>query len=82
MRPQSMAQMLAELQEQGLIARARDPRDGRRALVTLTGGGIATLTECRRQREGWLAGELSALSPPELETLTQALPLLRQIAES
>ena len=82
MRPQSMAQMLAELEEQGLIARARDPRDGRRALVTLTGGGIATLTECRRQREGWLAGELSALSPPELETLTRALPLLRQIAES
>jgi len=74
--------MLAELEEQGLIARARDPRDGRRALVTLTGGGIATLTECRRQREaGWPVNSTPS-ARPELETLTRALPLLRQIAES
>jgi DNA-binding MarR family transcriptional regulator len=82
MRPQSMAQTLAELQEQGLIIRTPDPRDGRRALVELTAGGIAMLAECRRRRDGWLAGELSELSPNELDTLARALPLLRRLAES
>jgi DNA-binding MarR family transcriptional regulator len=82
MRPQSMAQMLAELEEHDLIVRTPDPNDGRRALVALTGSGRATLAECRRQREGWLAGVLTQLSPAELETLADALPLLRRLAES
>lgn len=82
MRPQSMAQMLAELEEQDLIVRTPDPNDGRRALVALTGAGRATLAECRRQREGWLAGVLTQLSTAELETLIDALPLLRRLAES
>ena len=82
MRPQSMAQMLAELDEQGLIVRTPDPNDGRRALVALTAAGGATLAECRRQREGWLAGVLTQLSPAELGTLVDALPLLRRLAES
>jgi DNA-binding MarR family transcriptional regulator len=81
MRPQSMAQTLAELNEQGLIVRTPDPHDGRRALVALTAEGRATLAECRRQREGWLAAALTQLTPSELDTLTQALPLLRRLAE-
>ena len=82
MRPQSMAQTLAELEEQALVAREPDPNDGRRAVVTLTAGGIAMLTECRRQREGWLSRELSTLDGAEIATLTGALALLRRLADS
>jgi DNA-binding MarR family transcriptional regulator len=81
MRPQSMAQMLAELEEQQMILRTPDPTDGRRALVALTPRGRATLAECRLQREGWLAGALTQLSASELKALSDALPALRRLAE-
>jgi len=81
MRPQSMAQMLSELEEQQMILRTPDPTDGRRALVALTPSGRATLAECRLQREGWLAGALTQLSASELDALSDALPSLRRLAE-
>jgi len=38
-RPQSMATIVAALEQRGLIKRTPDPEDGRRQMVTLTGGG-------------------------------------------
>ena len=82
-RPQSMAQTIADLESDGLIARRPDPGDGRRTLVELTERGLLTLQEDRRQREGWLAEAISDdLSSREQELLAQALPLLRRLAEN
>src|SRR5436305_7020811 len=48
-RPQSMAQTVADLEADGYVARHPDPTDGRRALVELTEAGRTTLQADRRQ---------------------------------
>lgn len=81
-RPQSMTQTISDLEADGLIARRPDPADGRRILVELTEEGRQTLAADRRQREGWLARAIAEdLSAPEQRVLTQALALLRRLAE-
>jgi DNA-binding MarR family transcriptional regulator len=82
-RPQSMAQTVSELEEDGLVSRHPDPDDRRRAIVELTESGHAVLAAERRQREGWLAQAIvEGLSEEEQQVLAEAVPLLRQIAES
>jgi DNA-binding MarR family transcriptional regulator len=81
-RPQSMTQTVSDLEADGLIARHPDPADGRRTLVELTEQGLQTLERDRRQREGWLARAIAEdLSAEEQQVLTQALALLRRLAE-
>jgi len=81
-RPQSMAQTVAELQAAGLVSRTPDPTDGRRVLIELTARGRETLGADRRRREGWLAEAMAAeLTPDEQETLIRAVPLLRRLAQ-
>jgi len=81
-RPQSMAQTVADLEAGGLISRRPDPADGRRSLVELTVKGTEMLQEDRRDRVGWLAGALdSELSPPEQRRLAATIGLLRRLAE-
>jgi DNA-binding MarR family transcriptional regulator len=82
-RPQSMAQTVAELEAEGLVSRRSDPYDKRRALVELTELGSATLNADRRQREGWLAQAIAGdLSQEEQVVLREAAGLLRRLAES
>ena len=82
-RPQSMAQTVAELGAAGLVARSPDPTDGRQILIELTERGRTTLAEERARREGWLASAIeSVLTAEEQETLLQALPILRRLAQS
>jgi DNA-binding MarR family transcriptional regulator len=82
-RPQSMTQIVADLEADGLITRSADPTDGRRALVELTEQGLKTLREDRRDREGWLARMITEdLSPSEQQLLAEALPLLERLAEN
>jgi DNA-binding MarR family transcriptional regulator len=81
-RPQSMAQTVAELEGAGLVARRPDPLDGRRMLVELTDGGNAALAADRRQREGWLADAIAErLSVEERRVLQRTLALLDRLAE-
>jgi len=82
-RPQSMAQTVADLEADGFVSRRPDPDDGRRALVELTEHGRTALNDDRRKREGWLAGVIADdLSAEEQAVLRQAAALLRRIAES
>jgi DNA-binding MarR family transcriptional regulator len=82
-RPQSMAQTVAELQTTGLVARRPHPLDRRRILIELTGEGGTALADDRRRREGWLAHAIETeLSPEERETLARAVPLIRRLASS
>ena len=81
-RPQSMAQTVAELELGGLVARRPDPLDGRRMLVELTDEGRAALLDDRREREGWLAEAISQrLTAEEQLVLRQAVELLDRLAE-
>jgi DNA-binding MarR family transcriptional regulator len=81
-RPQSMGQTVAELEEQGLVGRRADPDDGRRTLIELTEAGRVELREVRGRREGWLAEAIEEnFSDRERRELERALPLLGRLAE-
>jgi DNA-binding MarR family transcriptional regulator len=81
-RPQSMAQTVSDLESERLVERRPDPSDGRRALVELTRGGREALHADRRRRDGWLAQAIHQdLSAEEQRTLSEAVELLRRLAE-
>jgi DNA-binding MarR family transcriptional regulator len=82
-RPQSMAQAVAELEADGLVSRRPDPGDRRRALVELTEQGLSVLQADRRQREGWLAQAMAdGFTEREQEVLEEAIGLLRSLADA
>jgi DNA-binding MarR family transcriptional regulator len=81
-RPQSMAQTVAELEAAGMVTRRPDPEDGRRALVELTTHGIATLRADRRDREGWLARAIvDDLDDADRAALRHCVDVLRRLAD-
>jgi DNA-binding MarR family transcriptional regulator len=82
-RPQSMAQTLADLEADGLIVRRPDPDDRRRTLVELSEAGRDALERDRRHREGWLARAIAEeLSEEEREVLGEAVGLLERLTRS
>ncbi len=82
MRPQSMAQTVHDLEQDGLVSRRPDPADGRRAFVELTGAGRDLLYATRARRETWLAQALDrTLDDRERELLRDALELLERLAD-
>ena len=82
MRPQSMAQTLADLEADGLIQRTPHPTDRRQVLISATDRGRAALAADRARREGWLSRAIETeLSSEEQDILIRAVPLLRRIAQ-
>jgi DNA-binding MarR family transcriptional regulator len=82
MRPQSMAQTVADLQNEGFVARRADPSDGRQIMVELTKRGRELLARERRRREDWLSTAIAdELTPAEQRVLVRAIDLLRRLAE-
>ena len=82
-RPQSMAQTIADLEGDGFISRTPDPVDRRQVLIAITDEGRAALDEDRARREGWLAEAIATeLTPEEQDVIVRAVPLLRRLAQS
>ena len=80
-RPQSMAQTLADLEADELISRRPDPEDRRQVLIELTARGSERVAEGRGRREDWLAAAIAAeRSSEEQRTLLAAVPLLRRLS--
>jgi DNA-binding MarR family transcriptional regulator len=80
---QSMGATLAGLEARGLVARASDPGDGRRVVMSATEAGLETLQTGRNARLQALARALSsAFSPAELEALREAAPLIERLAQN
>jgi len=83
MRPQSMAQIVHDLEAAGLVSRRPDPADGRRAFVELTAAGLDILQTTRASRETWLAEALAReLDADERALMHEALALLRRVADA
>ena len=81
--PQSIGATLGALQGRGLIAKAPDPEDGRRMILSLTDAGLEVLRHRRNRRTEELARALSAgFTKTELEQLAAATPLLERLANS
>ena len=81
--PQSMGATVAALEARGLVARASDPDDGRRVVLSITDAGLQVLRERRGARVERMAQALSAgFTPAELEQLSVAAPLLERLAHN
>jgi DNA-binding MarR family transcriptional regulator len=80
--PQSMGATLAMLEQRGLIARRRDPQDGRRIMLSITGAGGQMVRDRRGARTELIAKALATgFTPLELRQLRTAAPLLERLAE-
>src|SRR5882757_6828826 len=79
-RPQSMFTIVAALQERGLVARAPDPNDGRRIVLSLTDSGREGMHGARTEKARRLTAAIAdELTPDEQRQLAAALPLLARI---
>ncbi|MET8586534.1 MarR family transcriptional regulator [Streptomyces collinus] len=80
-RPQAMATTLAGLERRGLVSRAPDAADGRRAVVSVTAAGRSVLEERRSESVERLARALDEFTPQERAALRAAMPLLDRLAD-
>jgi DNA-binding MarR family transcriptional regulator len=81
-RPQSMGATVAAIEAEDLVRRSPDPRDGRRAVISLTDAGRRTLAENRARRQEWLESAMEArLSKAELATIRNAVATLNRLVE-
>ena len=78
----AMTQLVARLQDAGLVRREADPADGRVVQVRLTDQGRDTLARRRAVRAERLAGLLERLSLEEREALSVALPAIDALANA
>lgn len=81
-RPQSMAEIVADLEADALVSRRPDPHDRRCILVEITSRGRDQLVAERGRRDDWLAATIrDELTTAEQRTLLAAIPLLRRLVE-
>ena len=69
----NMVELLDGLETLEYAARARDPRDRRRYVVTITGRGRSAVEELRQAIAAYNSGFLSPLTEPEREVLASSL---------
>ncbi len=72
---------LGVLCDAGLIARARDPEDGRSALVSATAAGRERLRRLRSRKNAYLARRMRDLPAEDVETLDRAATILEGMLE-
>ena len=81
--PQSMGATLGALEARGLIERAPDPADGRRAVMSITEAGRQLLRSRRTAKVQQLSRALSTeFTPGELDQLAAITPLLERLAQN
>jgi DNA-binding MarR family transcriptional regulator len=73
--------LVARLEEEGLVERAADPRDGRACLVSPSTVGRETLHEIRGRKTAYLAQRLDALPAEDVATLERAAEVLERMLE-
>ena len=77
-----MTQLIARLQDSGLVGRDADPSDGRVVQVRLTDAGREMLARRRAVRAERLAVILAWISPEDRAALAAALPAIDALASA
>ena len=81
-KPQTMGELVAELEADQLVTRRDDAEDGRRKLVSITRAGNRVITESRAERQSWLVRAIETqLDADEQRTLAGAVEILRKLSE-
>jgi DNA-binding MarR family transcriptional regulator len=78
----AMTQLIARLEDTGLVRREADPADGRVVQVRLTDQGRETLARRRAVRAERLAVILDRISPQDRAALGAALPAIDALASA
>lgn len=78
----TMSTRLEKLEARGLVARSRDPHDGRSVRVSLQPAGERLVDEAMRRLLDWERAVLSALDEPEQQHLADTLRVLLQTFEN
>ena len=73
--------ILRHLEEAALVARIKDPEDGRGSIVSITGAGRTHLKRLRARKTAYLASRLDRLPPEDRRTLERAAELLEGMLE-
>jgi DNA-binding MarR family transcriptional regulator len=77
--PPTITKVVAKLEAEGLLQRARDASDGRVILVRTTAAGRALVAETRRRKTTWLTERIRGLAPDEQARLADALEVLDRL---
>jgi DNA-binding MarR family transcriptional regulator len=81
-RPQSMAETVAALREEGLVSAKSDPTDGRKTLMSITPSGRKLVSNIGPIREAWLEAAIEQnLTPAERRTLLKAADIMQRLAD-
>jgi DNA-binding MarR family transcriptional regulator len=78
----AMTQLIARLEQLGLVTRTADPADGRVVHVQITDAGRDLLAGRRAVRAERISGLLAMLSPSDRESLIAALPAMNALARA
>jgi len=78
-RPPTMTRIVNALEEQGLIAKTKNAKDGRSLYLAATPAGRKLLTEGRERRVRALAAQIEALAPRQRKTLEEAGEILNEV---
>ncbi len=79
--PQSMSATIAGLEARGLVARAADPADGRRVVLSVTVAGREVVAAKGASRVRQLAAALAGFDPEEIAALRAAVPVIERLAQ-
>lgn len=76
-----MTGLVIRLENDELVTRAADPKDGRASLITLTSRGREEIQAYRERAIQALSGSIGKMNAQQRECLAVALPLLDQLGE-
>lgn len=80
--PQSLTQILADLEAAGMLTRSRDPDDGRGHMLNLTSKAVSLMRQEGVRRDAALSGAMQrTLTPIEIELLWLASKTLNKLAD-
>lgn len=77
----TVTQLVGRLEERGLVARGRDPRDGRVVLVSSTPAGRDQLASLRREYRALLRDQLAGRSDEDVLGLAAATELIQELID-
>jgi DNA-binding MarR family transcriptional regulator len=73
--------ILRGLEEDGVVQRTPDPKDGRSALISITGEGRERLRRLRQRKNAYLARRMRELDSREIAALERAAEILERLLE-